>query len=189
MARIGQIILVTTFFAFSWLAMQAVHECGHVLAAIATGGRVQKVVLHPLALSRTDVVPNPHPLAVVWAGAIFGSVVPLGAWAWVRRLRWPYVFLWRFFAGFCLVSNGVYLVGGSFARGADPGDLMRLGVPQPVLVSLGLVGAVYGLWLWHQQGQHFGLGEAAGQVAKPAVVASAILLAVIAAVEVMCGSK
>src|SRR6266702_4329304 len=141
MGRVGQIVLVTTFIAFSWLAMQAVHECGHVLAAVASGGEVQKVVLHPFALSRTDVMPNPHALLVVWAGPVFGSVLPLGVWTLTRWLRWPHVFMWRFFAGFCLVSNGVYFVGGSFARGADPGDLMRLGMPQPVLIFVGLIGA------------------------------------------------
>jgi hypothetical protein len=189
MARVRQIVLVTTFIAFSWLAMQVVHECGHVLAAVATGGEVQKVVLHPLALSRTDVTPNLHPLLVVWAGPVFGSVVPLGAWALARWLRWPHVFLWRFFAGFCLVSNGVYLVGGSFARGADPGDLMRLGVSQAVLISVGLVGAVYGFWLWHRQGHHFGLGDSGCEVQSGAVIASIILLAAVATGELIYGNR
>jgi hypothetical protein len=146
-------------------------------------------VLHPLALSRTDVNPNPHPLLVVWAGPVLGSVVPLGAWAVAKLLRWPHVFVWRFFAGFCLVSNGVYLVGGSFARGADPGDLMRLGMSEAVLISLGLVGAVSGFWLWHRQGQHFGLGNSGGEVQTGAVIASVILLAVIVTGELICGSK
>ena len=189
MARVGQTILVTTFVAFSWLAMQAVHECGHVLAAVATGGEIQKVVLHPLALSRTDVTPNPHPLMVVWAGPVFGSVVPLGAWALVRCLCWPHVFLWRFFAGFCLVSNGVYLVGGSFARGADPGNLMRLGMPQPVLICVGVVGALCGFWLWHRQGHHFGLGNSGGEVQSGAVITSVLLLTAIATGELICGSR
>jgi hypothetical protein len=189
MTRVGQTVLITTFIAFSWLAMQAVHECGHVLAAVATGGEIQKVVLHPLALSRTDVTPNPHPLLVVWAGPVFGSVVPLGAWALAKFLGWSHIFLWRFFAGFCLVSNGVYLVGGSFARGADPGDLMRLGMSQAVLISVGLVGAVSGFWLWHRQGHHFGLGDSGGEVKTGAVIASVILLAVVATGEFICGSK
>ena len=68
--RLNQIILIGTFIGFSWLGMQAVHELGHVLGAILTGGRVTTVVLHPLTISRTDVFPNPHPLIEVWAGAI-----------------------------------------------------------------------------------------------------------------------
>ncbi len=68
MKRLDQIVLVGTFIGFSWLAMQAVHELGHVLGAVATGGRVTEVVLHPCTISRTDVHPNPHPLLVVWPG-------------------------------------------------------------------------------------------------------------------------
>ncbi len=189
MARVRQIILVTTFLAFSWLAMQAVHECGHVLAALATGGMVQKVVLHPLALSRTDVSPNPHSLVVVWAGPLLGSLLPLLGWALAVRWCLPYVFLWRFFAGFCLVANGVYLVGGSFARGADPGDLMRLGVPQVVLIAVGLAGTAYGLWLWHRQGHYFGLGASGADVQTGAVIASVLLLAAVVTGEFIYGSK
>ena len=36
----------------SWLLMQAVHELGHVAAALATGGSVERVVLHPLTDDR-----------------------------------------------------------------------------------------------------------------------------------------
>jgi hypothetical protein len=187
--RLRQIVLILSFLAFSWLAMQAVHECGHVLAALATGGRVEKVVLNPFALSRTDVAPNPHPLPVVWAGPLFGSALPVLAWAFISRCRAPYVFLWRFFAGFCLVANGVYLVGGSFARGADPGDLLRLGVPQVVLIVVGGVGAACGLWLWHGQGEYFGLGGSGGRVQTGAVVASVFLLAALATGEIICGSR
>ena len=61
----------------SWIGMQAVHELGHVLAASATGGTVQRVVLHPLTISRTDVSPNPSPLAVAWAGPLVGVILPL----------------------------------------------------------------------------------------------------------------
>ena len=47
MKRAAQILLIVTFIAFSWLAMQVVHEVGHVLVARLTGGEVLKVALHP----------------------------------------------------------------------------------------------------------------------------------------------
>ena len=87
--------LIGTFIGFSWLAMQAVHELGHVLGAITTGGHVTKVVLHPCTISRTDVHPNPHPLFVVWAGPLVGSVLPVLAFLLARALRSPGVFLFR----------------------------------------------------------------------------------------------
>lgn len=65
MKRASQMLLILTFIAFSWLAMQVVHEFGHVLVARLTGGEVLRVALHPLIVSRTDLGENPHPLAVV----------------------------------------------------------------------------------------------------------------------------
>ncbi len=72
MKRLSQILLIVSFIGFSWLAMQAVHEAGHVLVARLTGGKVIKVALHPLIVSRTDLGENPHPLAVVWGGPLVG---------------------------------------------------------------------------------------------------------------------
>lgn len=181
--------LITTFLAFSWLAMQGVHELGHVVAAGLTGGEVQKVVLHPLAFSRTDVSPNPHPVLVVSAGPGVGMLLPLIAWLLARRFRWPHVFLWRFFAGFCLVANGVYLIGGALVREADSGELIRLGVPVAVLVMVGLVAVAGGFGLWHGQGRGFGIGGAQGKVAGSSVVASVVLLTVVVAAEVSFGGR
>jgi hypothetical protein len=188
-SRLNQWLLVLTFIPFCWLAMQAVHELGHALAAALTGGSVNKVVLHPLALSRTDVNPNPHPLIVVWAGPFAGSLLPLGAWLLVRsHQRWlPSLF--RFFAGFCLVANGVYLIGGSFAKGADPGEMMKLGSPQALLVGVGTVGLVLGMWLWHGQGSDFGLGTAQGRVEPRAVVVSVSLLIITVSVSLLFDSR
>jgi hypothetical protein len=50
--RLDQIVLIGSFIGFSWLAMQAAHELGHVLGAKAGGGTVIKVVLHPCTISR-----------------------------------------------------------------------------------------------------------------------------------------
>jgi hypothetical protein len=44
MQRIYQILLIGSFIGFSWLTMQVVHELGHVLGAVTTGGTVTKVV-------------------------------------------------------------------------------------------------------------------------------------------------
>src|SRR4051794_27203810 len=78
--RLHQWVLITSILLASWLGMQAVHELGHVVGAWLTGGRVARVVLHPLTISRTDFDKNPHPLIVVWAGPILGCVLPLAAW-------------------------------------------------------------------------------------------------------------
>ena len=56
-----------------WLLMMLLHKTGHILHAWTSGGTVVKFVLHPLAISRTDVDPNPNPMWVVWGGMIWAS--------------------------------------------------------------------------------------------------------------------
>ena len=141
--------------------MMIVHELGHVLAAWLTGGGVERVVLHPLRLSRTDVAPNPHPHVVVWAGPLLGVLLPVGVWAACRMRGFAHAYLLRFFAGFCLIANGVYLGMGGFDHIGDAGDMLAHGSPHWLLWLFGLGAVPAGLWLWHGQGVHFGLGGAA----------------------------
>ena len=77
MQRLQQIVFVVSLLALSWMGMMATHELGHVLGALVSGGHLDRVVLHPLTISRTDVAPNPNPLIVVWLGPIVGCVLPL----------------------------------------------------------------------------------------------------------------
>ena len=99
MFRTRQILLVVCTLLASWLLMQVVHEFGHMTGAWLSGGRVDRIVLHPLAISRTDVDPNPHPLVVVWAGPLFGAIFPIVIWAIAAKIKLPERFLLRFFAG------------------------------------------------------------------------------------------
>jgi hypothetical protein len=184
--RIPQLVLIGTFIPFCWLAMQVVHELGHVLLAWATKGEVTKVALHPLIVSRTDLAQNPHPLAVVWGGPVLGSLLPYGAFVAASLSRIPGVYLFRFFAGFCLVANGVYIgTGWLIANGADPEVMIEHGSPTWLLVVFGLLTFPAGLYLWHRQGHHFGLGEANGHVSKSAAAISAALLIVLVAFELI----
>ena len=189
MKRVEQAILIVTFPGFSWLAMQAVHEFGHVVAARLTGAEVAGVVLHPLAISRTDLGYNPQPLAVVWAGPIAGAVLPLLVFLAARASRAPGVYLFRFFAGFCLIANGGYMAFGPSEGLADTGVMATLGSPRWVMVAFGLLTTPLGLYLWHRQGPHFGLGEAKGRVSRQAVIVSASLFLATAGVELAVGSR
>lgn len=152
MHRLRLLLFVVSLTGLSWLGMMAFHEMGHVLAAVATGGKVDKVVLHPLAISRTDVSPNPWPAVVVWGGPLMGVAVPLGllgvtprSWLWARRSSW-------FFAGFCLIANGAYIGIGSFWGIGDCGEMLRTRTPQWVMVGFGAITISVGFWLWHHLG-------------------------------------
>jgi hypothetical protein len=166
--RVPQIVLIGATFLGSWLGMQAVHEFGHVCGAWATGGRVERVVLHPLTISRTDLAENPSPLVVVWSGPIIGVVLPLVLWLGAATAKLPGAFVLRFFAGFCLLANGLYISVGSFDRIGDCGDMLRHGSAPWQLWLFGLLTAPAGLGLWHRQGPRFGLGKAKGRVSRGA---------------------
>jgi hypothetical protein len=173
--RLYQFILILSTLLGSWLGMQAVHESGHVFGAWLTGGRVARVVLHPLTISRTDLAYNPHPLAVVWAGPVIGVLLPLFLWLSAAGLRMPGAFVLRFFAGFCLLANGAYLAVGSFFGIGDCAVMLHYGSPPWQLWLFGVATISAGLWLWHRQGEHFGLGRAAGPVSPGVAIASAVV--------------
>jgi len=174
--RFFQIVLVATFLPLCWFGMMAVHELGHITAAVATGGTVTQVVLHPLTISRTDVQPNPQPLIVVWAGPIAGVTAPLILWAVCHGWRIPGAYLSRFFAGACCICNGAYIGAGSLHGIGDCGAMLHHGSPMWTLWLFAIVTLPTGIVLWNGQGEHFGLGKACGRVDKWAAVASAVLL-------------
>jgi len=154
--------LLTAWAGF-YLIM-ASHEAGHVLAALATGGRLSHLDLSPIALSHTYLSHNPRPLIVVWAGPVFGALDALGAWGllvWLRKrgdaLREEPAF--AFLSGLCLIANGVYIGLGWIGRVGDAGDMMRLGTPIAVMTIFGVVCTALGLMLWHRLGKAMGLAN------------------------------
>jgi hypothetical protein len=174
-----QAILVVSVLLGSWLGMQAAHESGHVLGALLTGGEIGTVVLHPLTISHTEMIDNPHPLVVVWAGPLAGLLLPLILWGLLAVAGVPGAFVARFFAGFCLITNGAYLWVGSFLGAGDCGEMVRQGSPAWVLRLFGAVAVPTGFWLWSGQGPNFGLGEAQGKVSHRVAYASAVLLSLL----------
>ena len=187
MNRLEQGVLIVSTLALSWLGLMVVHELGHVSFAIASGGAVDRVVLHPLAFSRTDLARNPHPRITAWGGALVGVSVPLAAYLAVRALSWRTGYLFRFFAGFCLIGNGAYLAGGAWSGVGDAADLMRAGVPRWALSAFGAVTIPAGLALWHGQGPHFGLGEAQGRVDRKASLSTLAVLILVVTIEAVLG--
>src|SRR5207237_7702729 len=86
-------------------------------------------------------------------------------------LRWPGCYIVQFFAGLCLVANGIYFAVVSWIpNAADPGDLMRAGSPQWPLLLFGILTIPVGFFLWNGQGPHFGLGQRAAKVDQGAAV-------------------
>jgi hypothetical protein len=183
MNRFHQFVLITATLTVSWLAMQAVHELGHVLGAMASGGTVADVVLHPATISYTRLAENPNPLMVAWMGPLVGVVLPLIGSAIASWATLPGWYLVQFFAGFCLVANGAYLGFGSFSEAGDAGDLLRLGTPIALLWLFGLITIPIGFWLWNGLGKHFGIGAGPYTMNPVAAYTMVAILALIVGIE------
>lgn len=158
MKRWPQILLIVSTLAGSWLGMQAIHECGHILTARFAGAVVTNVALHPLGLSRTDIAENSSPLLVVWGGPVFGVLAPLLLWGVAKKLLREGAFVLRFFAGFCLIANGLYLGLGSFDGVGDCGEMLMHGSHEWQLWLFAAMTVPVGLYVWHGQGGDFGFG-------------------------------
>ena len=152
MKRTACAVLAVTGLYLCWLGMMAVHEAGHVLHARASGGVVDRVSVPLAGFSQTFYSVNPRPHFVAWGGAVWGCVAPLMmlglASRGPRQLRGAI----QFFAGFCLLVNGVYLGVGWTTRAGDAGDLLEHGTPVWVLMTFGAVASAGGLYLWHLLG-------------------------------------
>jgi hypothetical protein len=181
-------LILATLIA-SWFGMQQVHELGHVLGAWLTGGQVERVVLPIVGFSRTDLAANPRPLVVAWSGPAFGAMAPLMAWLAAAAIRMPVAFVLRFFAGFCLVANGLYLGVGAFDKVGDCGDLLRHGAQTWQLWLFGLATAPAGLWLWHGLGPKFGLGANAQPVSRQHIFGLVIVSSVLVAIALLIGGE
>lgn len=180
MRRIAPLALLGSLCVLSWMLMQLVHELGHVAGAALAGGAVERVVWHPLSISRTDLSENPAPLLIAWAGPLVGVGLPLAAWGVAAMTNSSVTALLRFFAGFCLIANGAYLGIGSFLRIGDCETLLAHGAPIGTLWLFGAAAVPLGLLLWHRLGPDLGWGPQARQVpaSRVIVVAGAAVLVI-----------
>lgn len=187
--RIRQIVFAVSMLGLCWLGMMAVHELGHVLGAAVTGGKVERCVLHPLAISRTDVAPNPHPVIVVWMGPIVGSALPLVALCLLPS-RFPIARrMVQFFAGFCLIANGAYIGIGWIDQVGDCREMLQNGVPIWSLVAFGCVSLSAGFYLWHRLGSVRKFLQAPALVTRGMAVGAALTLVVTAAVAALVSPR
>lgn len=147
----GPLTLVPLLY-LTWLGMMGVHELGHLLHAVASGGRPARVSFPLLGFSQTFFSRNPHPYFVVWGGPLWGSILPVLAWSAIPR-RWRTVRrAMQFFAGFCLIANGAYLGAGWLLGAGDAADLRKAGTAPATLIAFGAIAMALGLYLWHRLG-------------------------------------
>ena len=180
-----KVLLITLIAILSWLWMMIVHEFGHVLVGIFSGGAVSKVVLHPLELSRTELSVNLHPLAVAWGGPVVGCIVPLMVWVALKTFAWRSLHLFQWFTGFCLIANGVYIGSGANTRIGDAGEMLAYGSDPWMLALFGLVTVPLGFFLWNGPGSKFGIGNKDESTSTSAILVCGGLLALTVGAELL----
>jgi len=156
-----------------------IHEMGHVVGSLFTGGTVKRIVLHPLTISRTDVSPNPNPLVVVWLGPTLGSVLPLLAWCMIPKRLTVERNMAQFIAGFCLIANGAYIGIGSIDKVGDCGEMLKHGSPAWTLLLFGALAVMVGVFVWHR------LGSIKTFLADPTLVDRQVVWPTVAALVVL----
>ncbi|MDB4731902.1 M50 family metallopeptidase [bacterium] len=154
-----RVALWTSIICLSWFFMQAVHEFGHISAALMTGGTILLIDLHPLHISHTLISPNPQPVIVIWAGPIVGVLLPLVLYLVCCKFFQNMVHLLRFFAGFCLIANGAYLGSIAIEAVGDARDFLVENVPIYFPLTFAIITVPSGFLLWNNQGAIFGIGK------------------------------
>lgn len=187
--RASQFVLIVGLVAFCWPMMMLVHEAGHVAGAWATGGHVQRVVWHPLLLSRTDVEPNPSPKIEVWAGPVIGAALPALLAAIVVAFRLKMSYLLVAFAGFCVLANGLYIGWGTFDPAGDAREMIRLGVPRWSMLAFGLAATLGGLWLLDRVSPILGFGNRPRRIRTNHVVLVLTAAAIVWIVGLVFGNR
>jgi hypothetical protein len=142
-----RLLNAAALFIVCWYLMMAVHEGGHALATMLLGGTVERIILHPLAISQTVRSGSCSPLADCWAGPLRGAALPLAARLAARRWCPCAAAALRLLAGFCLLANGAYLGLGWIGDSGDAGEILADGGSRWSLILFGLVAVGSGLLL------------------------------------------
>ena len=147
------LIFGRALIVLSWQMMMVIHEVGHCVGAILTGGQIVDVQIHPLRLSQTDVYPNPRPAIVVWLGPVLGCLIPTLFASLSRQLGAIAANSTWFFAGFCLIANGCYIGVGAIDLIGDCAVMFESGTSRWLMVLFGFAATVAGFYIWHRIGQ------------------------------------
>lgn len=130
---------VLAVLAFSWLYMQWTHELGHILAGLASGATIDRVILDPRTFSMTQFHSTPHPLIAAWGGPILGVVIGAGIPLLLTRALLRFRFSLRIVAAFVLLANGLYIGLGAAYPVGDAHSLIMFGAHRWLLAIFGIV--------------------------------------------------
>lgn len=130
-------LFVAGVFIFADLGSVTIHELGHALNLVATGGTVDYIQVTFGGESRVQTTSNPEPMATTWGGFLWQVMAPLllllGLWqVWPRLSFWALALLIA-----CFLNAGHYLYTHATWDCRDPHFLMVGGVSKTALQAIG----------------------------------------------------
>lgn len=118
--------------------MQWTHELGHILAGLASGAAIDRVILDPRTFSMTQFHSTPHPLIAAWGGPVLGVIIGAGIPLLLTRVLPGFRFSLRIIAAFVLLANGLYIGLGAAYPVGDAQSLIMFGSPRWLLAIFGI---------------------------------------------------
>ncbi len=137
-SRAQLVLQVVVLVIFSWLYMQWTHELGHILAGLASGATIDRVILDPRTFSMTQFQSTPRPLIAAWGGPVLGVIIGAGIPLLLMRALTGFRFSLRIIAGFVLLANGLYIGLGAIYPVGDAQSLIMFGSPRWLLAIFGI---------------------------------------------------
>ncbi|MCA9274544.1 MAG: hypothetical protein KDA29_00805 [Phycisphaerales bacterium] len=122
--------------------MQWTHELGHIIAGLASGATIERVILDPRTFSMTQFRSTPHPLIAAWGGPLLGVIIGAGIPLLLSRVLPGFRFSLRIIAAFVLLANGLYIGLGAAYPVGDAQSLIMFGSPRWLLAVFGIASMV-----------------------------------------------
>ena len=130
-------IYMLGLFLLADMSSILIHEFGHILNGVATGGKFDHIEFSVLGWSRAFLAPHGEPRAVSWGGVQWACTISLLGFllCWAFRSRAVLFFLVLTIDAFA--SSGQYLMVGLFTGEGDGAHLAMMGVSKPILIIIG----------------------------------------------------
>ena len=136
-------------FSFGWVLGTVFHELGHAISVWVTGGRISHITINPFSWSYTYYASSPRfPAFSSWAGMLLGSGIGLILLFIVTRRHTPFLFPFVLAGALPILKDGgYYLVDILIGYKGDATDLVQLGIPKYIVLAVGVLWLILGLYL------------------------------------------
>ncbi len=175
-------LIVLGAFVFAYNAGNLIHEFGHGINVLATGGSIGRISISPLSWSYISYAGGGEARATTWGGFLWETILPLliflGLWCIKSRASFWALLL----AMVALATTAIYMLVGAFLDIGDAGFLVRVGLPTWPFVAIGAGLLLLCLLLALPLGTLLGIGRGRCSFAKTCLIVGAPILAYLLAI-------